>query len=302
MPMPFIFEEEDKIDRSNLLQGDILQRTESLRSVIRNAHPYYADTADDYDFFMVLTQSCDLVIRRGRPPKSHYITLAAIRPLDVVMERLLQKAAEPIKDFPIIVCRKQNETNVRQYLERLLHNTVDGFFFIRKNSHPAIRKDYCVFLALSIALRAEHYGACLDAKVAQLKDVFQAKIGWLAENLYSRVGTPDISTENSDPKTYKEDFIREVLDQTVWVTPEQRSQLVELAKVSRTDDISQAKALVDQLKDDRLTVAERIADRLIKDVLKKDDLRDRIIKLIASDSVVAKVILRNQITDATVGD
>ncbi len=49
----------------------------------------------------------------------------------------------------------------------------------------------CAFLALSVALKIEHYDLCLAAKIAQLTGEFQAKLGWLVGNLYSRVGTKE---------------------------------------------------------------------------------------------------------------
>lgn len=46
-------------------------------------------------------------------------------------------------------------------------------------------------LALPIAFKPEHYDKLLSAKVVGVTDVFQAKLGWLVGQLYSRVGTPD---------------------------------------------------------------------------------------------------------------
>ena len=169
MSLDFIFAKE--INKKNLLQGDMLQKTQRLIDAVQQAHRYYAD-AEDYRFYMVLTQSCDLVKREGRKPKARYITIAAVRPLDVVVKREITRYSEPIKDFPIPVYRKENEFGVKNYLERLLHNTQekDGLFFIRRGSDAAFSEDYCVFLHLSIALRIDHYETCLAAKVAQLVD------------------------------------------------------------------------------------------------------------------------------------
>jgi hypothetical protein len=36
---------------------------------------------------------------------------------------------------------------------------------------------------------------CLDAKIAQLTGTFQAKLGWLVGQMYSRVGTEDFARE-----------------------------------------------------------------------------------------------------------
>ena len=75
-----------------------------------------------------------------------------------------------------------------------------------------------MFLALSVALRISHYDACIGAKVAQLDDVFQAKVGWLTGNLYSRVGTPDLEEKEDDAERIKEQFYEDVLrSRTVWL-------------------------------------------------------------------------------------
>jgi hypothetical protein len=88
-------------------------------------------------------------------------------------------------------------------LERLLHNTEDGFFFLKKDSHPELIEDLCVFLALSVAIRADQYEACLTAKIAQMDHIFAAKVGWLVGNLYSRIGTPDVEEKIANSDEYK---------------------------------------------------------------------------------------------------
>jgi hypothetical protein len=82
----------DDPDKAQLAQGDILQRTDALVSLLGEYHPHYAEHPD-YKFFAVLTQSCDLVRRDGRPPKSPYITIAAARTLE---ETLLREGAKQL--------------------------------------------------------------------------------------------------------------------------------------------------------------------------------------------------------------
>jgi len=50
-------------------------------------------------------------------------------------------------------------------------------------------------LPLSLSIRAEHYESCVRDRVAQIDDLFQAKLGWLLGQQYSRVGTPDWTAE-----------------------------------------------------------------------------------------------------------
>jgi hypothetical protein len=192
-----------------------------LKAAIAEAHAYYAEEVG-YSHFMVLTQSCDLV-RRGNAPKSRYITLAAVRPFKLVVERQTEKYRYKDFDFPIQLCERNKQVLADQFLERLLHFTEDGYFLIRKKSTPKITDDLCVFLPLSIALRASaHYDVCLKSKIAQLDHVFAAKIGWLTGNLYSRVATPDIEEKIADGDDYKSAFGKEALHgYTAWLTSNQ---------------------------------------------------------------------------------
>jgi hypothetical protein len=274
MAFDFIFESPEKTDRTHLQQGDILQKSSAMIAALNEAHAYYAD-ADDYKYFMVLTQSCDLVRRNNKPPKSKYITVAAIRPLDILVSRLIKKYKFD-SDIPLSICSKNTEIFVSQYLERLMHNTESGLFFIRKNSHSAIAENLCVFLPLSIALKAEHYQVCLDSKIAQLESVFQAKVGWLTGNMYSRVGTPDIDEIETDAAAIKREFYEEVLYRhTAWLTPGQykvlKSIIVTWKKNNPGEQLTTdiARELVNSVPEHIDIIAERAIQ-----VLKSNDFID----------------------------
>lgn len=234
--MEFLFAKESKIDYKNLRQGDLLQKTAGLRAAIEQAHAYYANE-ESYSHFVVLTQSCDLV-RRGQKCKSRYITIAAVRPLEVLVEREIGKYRDAGINFPLQICHKDKKIIADQFLERLLHNTEDAFFFIRKDSAPNVKADLCAFLPLSIALRASHYEVLLESKIAQLDDIFAAKLGWLTGNLYSRVGTPDIEDHMEDAAlAYKSSFFDEVLHRrTAWLSPSQIRELKKLVSKWHRDN------------------------------------------------------------------
>jgi hypothetical protein len=225
MTMEFVFARPEEVDSKNLHQGDLLLKTPELKAAIAEAHAYYAEE-DDYSHFMVLTQSCDLVLRGGTP-KSRYITLAAVRPFKLVVERQTEKYRYRDFNFPIQLCEKNKQLLANQFLERLLHFTEDGYFLIRKESTPNITDDLCAFLPLSIALRSPaHYEVCIRSKIAQLDHIFAAKIGWLTGNLYSRVATPDVEEKIADAEEYKSAFGEEVLHgYTAWLTSIQFREL-----------------------------------------------------------------------------
>ena len=74
----------------DLCQGDVLKKTEPVVGLLGEVHPHYVE--DDYTHFLVLTQTCDLVRGRGGPGcKSRYITLAPVRPLDLLIGREIAK-------------------------------------------------------------------------------------------------------------------------------------------------------------------------------------------------------------------
>lgn len=264
-----VFVDQAKFKADQLFQGDILERTEELQEAIREAHAYYAN-ADDYSHFVVITQSCDLVRRGGRAPKARYLTIAAARPLDLVVSRFLRRHEFNGHGLPVAICQREREIFAKQLLERLLHNTEEGYFFIRKGSAPSVVRDLCVFLPLSIALRSSvHYDACVRAKRAQMNDIFSAKVGWLVGNQYSRVATPDLEEEFEKPDEYKSNFYQEVLlDKAVWLSATQFRELQRRTnawrKTNPGQEISQdvVASLLQDLPDDATMIARRVVEVL----------------------------------------
>jgi hypothetical protein len=60
--MPAHWTYEDFRDDSDLFQGDILEPTEDLRSILGQVHPHFLHPK--YTGFLLITQSCDLVRRK----------------------------------------------------------------------------------------------------------------------------------------------------------------------------------------------------------------------------------------------
>ena len=299
MTMEFVFAGPEDTDTKNLHQGDLLLKTPELKAAIGQAHAYYADE-DEYSHFMVLTQSCDLV-RRGKAPKSRYITLAAVRPFKLVVSRHTDKYRYTTDfNFPIQLCQKNMQTLADQFLERLLHFTEDGYFFIRKLSTPKITDDLCVFLTLSVALRASaHYEVCLASKIAQLDHIFSAKIGWLTGNLYSRVATPDVEEKIDDPDGYKRKFFEEVLhSHTAWLSSKQfqalKKKVKEWQRAHPDAALTQADAadLLKGIPEDMEFVADRAVSVLKESGLlaKDEDTLEKARNALRSDSNLARLI------------
>lgn len=177
-------------DMETLCQGDILSITNELRMILKDVHPYFLN--EQYKYFMVLTQSCDLVRRDGKSCKTPYITLAAIRSYNDFLERTLVagRYAEKVDDF--LLMDSKNKERAYQLVERLYNNTESDYFFLYKEDTLDFPDSMVASLKVSIALKSEiHYEDCLAAKKMELSDEFKAKLGWLVGNIYSRVGTTD---------------------------------------------------------------------------------------------------------------
>ena len=165
-----------------------MRRTPALEQVLRTVHPHYHGKPD-YPYFIVLTQSCDLVRRDGTNCASRYITIAAVRPLQLAVERYLDSLLYNDVERHFGLCDDSRKAKLRQFSERLLNNNEDAYFFLRREPSAGLVGDHCAFLPLSVALKAElHYEVLLEAKILQLKETFQHKLGYLVGKLYSRSG------------------------------------------------------------------------------------------------------------------
>ena len=211
-------------DVQNLSQGDLVAKTSAVQALLREVHPHY--TKDDYTHLFVLTQSCDLVRRGSAPCNARYITLAAVRPLSLVLEREIEKLQDPLCK-QAGVCGKGEQSRDKRKLEefvaRLLNNNEPEFFYLEPEIGRGLPEPSCAFLQLSIAVRArDHYQTLLDARTLALSEVFQAKLGWLVGHMYSRVGTPDWLAPPSMTKSQFAKRIDRTLGELVhWVDEEQ---------------------------------------------------------------------------------
>lgn len=188
--MPEIYRE--RIDGGGLSQGDLLRRTQPLNEVLERYHSYF-NRQGDYKYFIVLTQSCDLMVRpeTGRC-SSRYITIAAVRPMIRAVERYAEKLLYSELDRTIGVIPEKRKQKITEFLERLINNNESDYFFLPSNQERGVSEHSCAFLKLSIALKAEHYDMLVNARVAGLDAQYQYKLGYLVGNAYSRVATEDL--------------------------------------------------------------------------------------------------------------
>jgi len=175
-----------------LEQGGLLLKMDALRELLKEVHPHYLK--EDYSHFMILTQSCDLVKRSSSKIKARYLSLAAVRPLDLLIQREIEKEQKHELDKLGNLLSDNKKRGYDDFLRKLLDNQNSGYFYLHQEPSFSLPNNSCAFLRLSISIAIrteEHYEKCLKARVLTLNDTFKAKLGWLVGDMYSRVGTED---------------------------------------------------------------------------------------------------------------
>ena len=121
-------------------------------------------------------------------------------------------------------------SKVTEFLQRLYNNNEPGYFYL-DCADTELPTDCVAFLNLSIAIKSTlHMDKCIAAKVLELTDTFQAKLGWLVGQQYSRVGTPDWPEEKIRDK-----IKRTLSEAAIWVEDSKIALLEEEMK-NRSDD------------------------------------------------------------------
>lgn len=297
--MDFIFRNSSELDKSTLTQGDVIARTDDVVARLQQAHQYYAD-APHYSHFVVLTQSCDLVKRRG-DIKAPYITIAAAKPFRKTIQEYFDDKSKTIKGAEFTFHSGALIKKAKELVERHLNNTEPEYFFLPKSGNPNLPEDLLVFLRLTIALRKEHYDTLASAKIAELADVFQAKLGWLKGNIYSRVATPDIEERDVNAAEIKQEFFDNYVpkDELVWLSNLQADLLRKRVKARSLEEgrdltTEEVLAIIEgEVPDDTQIVANNIVDRLIKNRLidqGDSEAATRFARSIANESSLKSIV------------
>ncbi len=185
--MHFTYQEPE----GDLQQGDVLAINGQVKDLLNRFYPYYSSHRD-YRHLMVLTHSCDLARHNNQPCKARYITLAAVRPLETVLNREIKKHQRSSVEIGGGLCSMDRRRWIEDFLAKLLNNNNPEYFYLAADTECHLHEPCVAFLKLGVPVKSEdHYEVCLAARIAQLQDIFQAKLGWLVGNIYSRVGTPD---------------------------------------------------------------------------------------------------------------
>lgn len=206
MPTHWTYESFQLTD--DLQQGDILQPTEELRTVLNDVHPHFLNPK--YTAFLVTTQSCDLVIRNKLYPDTKYLNIAVIRPIEAVIHNFLPLVCRPVIEGVYI-----HETKQYAYmlLERLFNQNEQalGLFYLHPDTAAGIPTASVSLLRVTVTLKADHYKVLQRARVGRLHKEFCNKLGWLVGNLYSRIGTQDWSEQDDRRKELRK-MLKETID------------------------------------------------------------------------------------------
>lgn len=279
-------------DKSLLKQGDVIAKTEGVRNILKEVHQHYL--SDKYLYFIVITQSCDLVRRKGQLCGTPYITLAAVRSLDELMTKEISKYQKSPLEKKANIVSSSYKTTVSQFVSRVLNNNESEYFYLHEVPEIDFPKSVA-FLKLSIAIKSElHYQTCLDAKSLELENNFKSKLGWLVGKIYSRVGTEDWSPNTLSEKAFSE-FIDEIISENYFWAEDKI--LKELKKTVNDEELGRLapEEILKKLKDTKImTRKERIIEALTA-LLNRIDYIDSaripsIIKLINNDPEISSIL------------
>ncbi len=178
-----------------LFQGDVLERTRDIEAILERLYPYAYQNREKYPYFVVLTQSCDLVEDDSRERKAEHITLAAARPLRLFLEHEVSKLQIPVlKELGI--CLTKDKPALMTRMERLLSNEEYPFFYLHPAETTPFTEPMVAYLRVTFPVHTDtHYTACLRAKRVELAPEFRAKLGWLTTLVFGRVATTDFNPE-----------------------------------------------------------------------------------------------------------
>ena len=246
-----------RVPSDNLMQGDIIARDAELDAALEKVHPHFV--SEDCQFYMVVTQSCDLVLRK-KVTKARYITIAAVRPLRIAVMRELDQIRTPIETQWDIASERKKE-KIRNFLGSLFNNNEKGYFFLFKQDDSGLNGLNCAFLRLTVSIESsDYYDLLKENRVLSLSPEFQAKFGWLIGDLYSRVGTEDFS--EIERVTYKKTLQEESDSLCQWVPHEKHPELLSKLAAGEIEEGGDLSQIVEDIH--VASKAERVAAMIVE--------------------------------------
>lgn len=270
----FVYRDPTALLHDVLGQGDLIESTSEVRQILTKDHPSLCDILQ-FTHFIVITQSCDLIKRRGRF-NAPYITVAAVGPFRHFVRNFFNAKRRKLPNTDFTFISENEKARWSQLLERFLNNTENEHFFLPKDGHENLEEDLLAHLRLTAALDKNCYDILAKAKVAELEDIFQAKLGWLKGNIYSRVATPDYSEREANPKEILEGFIEKYTpkDDQVWLSTIQAENLRKIIREkSGTDKGNFSDDEIHEIIDEEIaTDIEILAKNIVRKLTNKNIL------------------------------
>lgn len=288
----FSYDDSLHFNNSQLFQGDVLERTDYLLEILREFYPYPHDNPDKYPYFLVLTQSCDLVPREGRYNAEH-ITIAAVRHLRYFLTTEVQKLQTEVM-LKAGVCFTESKQGLIEKLERLLSNELPPYFYIHHEGTP-LDGPHVAYLRITFPIDTyKHYEKCADAKILQLCPVFRAKLGWLTTLVFGRVATEDFNEE------IRSGLAKDYVESGTGVQWRRKTALKHEAKrqqLSPKLDLSEEEVekLLREL--DKTTYIEQVVD-VVMEVIEKTVLLDKGKKALLRSRLLKNTHFRNLLPDS----
>ena len=185
MPMHWTYAEVDLA--RHLMQGDILRPTTAAQSRLETIAPEFCDRK--CRAFIITTQSCDLVVRKGKCSAQH-VNVAVVRALDEVLLFILNAVCE--SPAPGVYYR-DTKADADMLVKRIFNQNEQalGLFYLHPDHQAGILEPCVALLRVTATFPSEDYEVLRDARCGALAPGFRDKLGWLVGNLYSRVATTD---------------------------------------------------------------------------------------------------------------
>jgi len=193
-----------------LRQGDIIERTNPLLELFEEVHPHFCNPK--YLAFLVITQSCDLVLRKDKC-EARYINLAVIRSLEEMLDTFLEKYCNKAIDG---VYLSESKLDAKKLLWRIFNQNEQnlGIFYLHPHEEVKLAVPSVALLRVSVSFRSQHYDVIRKARCGCLDAEFRNKLGWLVGNIFSRIGTPDWS-DHEGGKKQLENLVKQMLNDEI---------------------------------------------------------------------------------------
>lgn len=275
----------------DLEQGDVLLPTDGLSSLFDRVLPHFCDRK--YVGFIILTQSCDLVRRKG-VCTARYINLAVIRQLDAVLAAFLDTVCDTVREGVYLT---ESKLDAKKLLARVFNQNEQnlGLFYLHPDVDVGIGKPSVALLRVSVAFRVKHYDVIREARTGRLTPEFRNKLGWLVGNIFSRIGTPDWSEQPDGKETINKLTTRLLQEHALWIVRAAKEAAeeagIDIQKLPREEIApTLAKHEPPPPKDEALACVQRVIRDVLSDVPEK--VVERVLQRLRNDERFSMVFRR----------